>query len=114
MHLEDLYDALVAGLGERVDIRTGVEITAVRTGRAQRPSVSDGTTVFEADLLVAADGIDSAVRRALAPEAVAVGSGFASWQAVIPGFRVPDLPADQLARRRDAGCRLPLRLHAAR
>src|SRR6188768_4039155 len=97
VHLEDLYDALVAGLGERVDIRTGVEITAVRTGRAQRPSVSDGSTVFEADLLVAADGIDSRVRRALAPEAIAVGSGFAAWQAVIPGYRVPDLPADQAA-----------------
>jgi 2-polyprenyl-6-methoxyphenol hydroxylase-like FAD-dependent oxidoreductase len=97
VHLEDLYDALVAGLGDRVDIRTGVEIATVRTGRAQRPSVGDGRTLFEADLLVAADGIDSPVRRALAPEAVAVGSGFAAWQAVIPGYRVPDLPADQAA-----------------
>ncbi|MET8149433.1 NAD(P)/FAD-dependent oxidoreductase [Actinoplanes sp. NPDC049668] len=118
VHLEDLYDALVAGLGERVDIRTGVEITAVRTGRAQRPSVSDGSTVFEADLLVAADGIDSTVRRALAPEAVAVGSGFAAWQAVIPGFRVPDLPADQLAGGETLGAgyrfvSMPLGEHAA-
>ena len=94
VHLEDLYDALVAGLGNRVDIRTGVTITKVRTGRGRRPAVGDGRTTFEADLVVAADGIDSPVRRALAPEAVAVGSGFAAWQAVIPGYRLPRLSGD--------------------
>jgi 2-polyprenyl-6-methoxyphenol hydroxylase-like FAD-dependent oxidoreductase len=95
VHLEDLYDTLVAGLGDRVDIRTGVQVSTVRVGRGHRPVVGDGRTLFEADLLVAADGIDSAVRRRLAPEAAAVGSGFAAWQAVIPGFRVPTLPPDQ-------------------
>jgi 2-polyprenyl-6-methoxyphenol hydroxylase-like FAD-dependent oxidoreductase len=94
VHLEDLYDALVAGLGDRVDIRTGISITKVRTGRGRRPAVSDGRATFEADLVIAADGIDSPVRRALAPEAVAVGSGFAAWQAVIPAFRAPELPGD--------------------
>jgi 2-polyprenyl-6-methoxyphenol hydroxylase-like FAD-dependent oxidoreductase len=94
VHLEDLYDALVAGLGDRVDIRTGVTITKVRTGRARRPAVGDGRSTFEADLIVAADGIDSPVRRALAPEAVAVGSGFAAWQAVIPDYRAPRLAGD--------------------
>jgi 2-polyprenyl-6-methoxyphenol hydroxylase-like FAD-dependent oxidoreductase len=93
VHLQDLYDALVAGLGDRVDIRTGVAVTHVRTGRGRRPAVGDGRTLYEADLLVAADGIDSPVRRALAPEAAAVGSGFAAWQAVIPGYRTPRLPA---------------------
>ncbi len=97
VHLEDLYDTLVAGLGDRVDIRTGVHVTTVRVGRGHRPAVGDGRTLFEADLLVAADGIDSAVRRQVAPEAAAVGSGFAAWQAVIPGYRVPRLPADQAA-----------------
>jgi 2-polyprenyl-6-methoxyphenol hydroxylase-like FAD-dependent oxidoreductase len=96
VHLEDLYDALVAGLGDRVEIRTGTPVSKVRTGRG-RPAVGDGRTWFEADLLVAADGIDSPVRRALAPEAAAVGSGFAAWQAVIPGYRAPALPADQAA-----------------
>jgi 2-polyprenyl-6-methoxyphenol hydroxylase-like FAD-dependent oxidoreductase len=97
VHLEDLYDALVAGLGDRVEIRTGFEVTTVRTGRKHRPAVGDGRSLVEADLLVAADGIDSPVRRALAPEAVAVGSGFAAWQAVIPGYRVPRLAAGQAA-----------------
>jgi 2-polyprenyl-6-methoxyphenol hydroxylase-like FAD-dependent oxidoreductase len=97
VHLEDLYDALVAGLGDRVEIRTGFAVTTVRTGRRQRPAVGDGRTLVEADLVVAADGIDSPVRRALAPESAAVGSGFAAWQAVIPGYRVPRLTPEQQA-----------------
>jgi 2-polyprenyl-6-methoxyphenol hydroxylase-like FAD-dependent oxidoreductase len=88
-HIEDIYDALVAGLGEQVEIRTGFEATAVRAGGRARPAISDGRTTIEADLLVGADGIDSRVRAAVAPESVAVGSGFAAWQAVIPGYRVP-------------------------
>ncbi|HEX8346976.1 MAG TPA: NAD(P)/FAD-dependent oxidoreductase [Actinoplanes sp.] len=95
VHLEDLYDALLANLGERVDIRTGVAVRTVRVGPKHRPAVGDGHAWYEADLLVAADGIDSPVRRRLAPEAMAVGSGFAAWQAVIPGYRVPPMPADQ-------------------
>ncbi|GAB1646081.1 FAD-dependent oxidoreductase [Krasilnikovia sp. MM14-A1259] len=94
VHLEDLYDALVAGLGDLVEIRTGVPVRTVRLGRGRRPAVTDGSTVFEADLLVAADGIDSPVRRAVAPESVAVGSGFAAWQAVVPDYRLPRLPAE--------------------
>lgn len=94
VHLEDLYDALMAGLGDRVEIRTGVDVSTVRVGPGRRPAVGDGVTEWEADLLVAADGIDSSVRRAIAPEAVAVGSGFAAWQAVIPAYRAPRLLDD--------------------
>jgi 2-polyprenyl-6-methoxyphenol hydroxylase-like FAD-dependent oxidoreductase len=90
VHLEDLYDALVAGLGD-TEIRTGTEVTKVRVGPGRRPAVTDGRTWFEADLLVAADGIDSPIRKVVAPESVAIGSGFAAWQAVIPAFRAPAL-----------------------
>ncbi|WP_328467194.1 FAD-dependent monooxygenase [Actinoplanes sp. NBC_00393] len=94
-HLEDVYDALVAGLGEHVEIRTGFDATTIHTGPRQRPAVSDGHSTLEADLLVGADGIDSRVRAALVPESVALGSGFAAWQAVIPGYRVPRLSDDR-------------------
>jgi 2-polyprenyl-6-methoxyphenol hydroxylase-like FAD-dependent oxidoreductase len=118
VHLEDLFDALVAGLGDRVDIRTGTAVSKVRVGRGDRPVVGDGGTYFEADLLVAADGIDSPIRRTLFPEAAAVGSGFAAWQAVIPAFRVPRLPDDLAAGGETLGAgyrfvSIPLGEHAA-
>src|SRR3954462_10447640 len=97
VHLEDLYDALVAGLGDGVDGQTRGGITTGGGRGAARPAVGAGRVFFEADLIVAADGIDSPVRRALAPEAIAVGSGFAAWQAVIPAYRAPRLSADLAA-----------------
>ncbi|MEV4352685.1 NAD(P)/FAD-dependent oxidoreductase [Actinoplanes sp. NPDC049596] len=90
--LHDLYDVLIAGLGDYVQMRTGFEVTTVRTAPGSRPSVGDGRTEIEADLIVAADGIDSRVRRALAPESAAVGSGFADWQAIVPAHRLPSAP----------------------
>ncbi|MEU4561461.1 NAD(P)/FAD-dependent oxidoreductase [Actinoplanes sp. NPDC023936] len=90
--LGDLYDALIAGLGDTVEIRTGFDVTTVLAGRDRRPSAGDGRTMIEADLVVGADGIDSRVRAVVAPEAVALGTGLAAWQAVVPSFRVPDLP----------------------
>ncbi|MEO3923392.1 NAD(P)/FAD-dependent oxidoreductase [Micromonosporaceae bacterium B7E4] len=95
VHREDLHDALVAGLGDRVEIRTGVEVRTVRVGDGDRPAVGDGRGSYEADLVVAADGIDSTVRRRLAPEATVVSSGCAAWRAVIPWYRAPQLPADR-------------------
>lgn len=95
VHREDLHDALIAGLGERVELRTGVSVRTVRAEAGQRPSVGDGRQRFEADLIVAADGTDSEIRRQLAPESRVVSSGCAAWRAVIPWYRAPRLPADQ-------------------
>ncbi|MBF9128685.1 FAD-dependent monooxygenase [Plantactinospora sp. S1510] len=95
VHREDLHDALVAGLGDRVEIRTGVEVRTVRATDGERPTVGDGRSSYEADLVVAADGIDSAVRRRLAPGATVVSSGCAAWRAVIPWYRAPQLPVDR-------------------
>jgi 2-polyprenyl-6-methoxyphenol hydroxylase-like FAD-dependent oxidoreductase len=90
VYREDLHDSFMAGLGERVDVRTGVEIRTARPMR-DRPAVSDGRTTYEADLVVAADGVDSVIRRRLAPATRFVSTGFAAWRAVIPWFRAPDL-----------------------
>ncbi|MGW1062364.1 FAD-dependent oxidoreductase [Micromonospora sp. NBC_01412] len=95
VHREDLHDALIAGLGERVELRTGVTVRTVRAEPGERPSVGDGRQRFEADLVVGADGTDSEIRRQLAPEAGVVSSGCAAWRAVIPWYRAPRLPADQ-------------------
>ncbi|MFC0003229.1 FAD-dependent oxidoreductase [Micromonospora siamensis] len=95
VHREDLHDALIAGLGDQVELRTGVAVRTVTATAGQRPAVGDGRQTFEADLLVAADGTDSEIRRQLAPEAGVVSSGCAAWRAVIPWYRAPKLPADQ-------------------
>jgi 2-polyprenyl-6-methoxyphenol hydroxylase-like FAD-dependent oxidoreductase len=92
VHADDLHDALMAGLGERIEIRTGVEVTRVRAGMADRPAVGTVKHLFEADLVVAADGAQSLVRRRLAPQATLTAAGYTSWRAVIPWYRAPKLP----------------------
>ncbi|MFG1917786.1 FAD-dependent oxidoreductase [Micromonospora sp. NPDC048898] len=95
VHREDLHDALIAGLGERVELRTGVTVRHVRVEPGERPAVSDGRHLIEADLVVAADGTDSGIRRQLAPESRVISSGCAAWRAVIPWYQAPRLPHDQ-------------------
>jgi 2-polyprenyl-6-methoxyphenol hydroxylase-like FAD-dependent oxidoreductase len=94
VHREDLHDTLVAGLGDQVDIRTGVQVRGVRMSGGDRPAVDDGQSVWQADLVVAADGVDSLIRRRLEPDSVALSAGCAAWRAVIPWYRAPRLPAD--------------------
>ncbi|WP_433529131.1 FAD-dependent oxidoreductase [Micromonospora sp. CA-263727] len=95
VHREDLHDALIAGLGDRVELRTGVTVRTVRAAAGLRPAVGDGRHTYEADLVVAADGAESVVRRQLAPEAGVVSSGCAAWRAVIPWYRAPSLPVGE-------------------
>jgi 2-polyprenyl-6-methoxyphenol hydroxylase-like FAD-dependent oxidoreductase len=91
VHQEDLHDAFVAGLGEKIDVRTGIEVRSARPV-GDKPAVSDGRATWAADIVVAADGIDSVIRRRLAPATTAVSGGFAAWRAVIPWYRAPHLP----------------------
>ncbi|MEU6075206.1 NAD(P)/FAD-dependent oxidoreductase [Micromonospora sp. NPDC047074] len=95
VHREDLHDALIAGLGDEVELRTGVTVRTVRAVSGERPAVGDGRHTIEADLVVAADGTDSEIRRQLAPESGVISSGCAAWRAVIPWYRAPKLPAEQ-------------------
>ena len=95
VHGEDLHDALIAGLGERVDIRTGIAVRALSSGVGDRPAVDDGRQLVDADLVVAADGADSAVRALVAPESTVVSSGCTAWRAVIPWYRAPRLPSER-------------------
>jgi 2-polyprenyl-6-methoxyphenol hydroxylase-like FAD-dependent oxidoreductase len=91
VHAEDLHDALVAGLGDRVEVRTGVAVRRAAPG--DRPAVTDGRHTWTADLVVAADGIDSVLRDRVSRRDV-VSAGATSWRAVIPWYRAPQLPPD--------------------
>ncbi|HEY8474134.1 MAG TPA: NAD(P)/FAD-dependent oxidoreductase [Natronosporangium sp.] len=92
IHAEDLHDALVAGLSDRVEIRTGTAIRRAAAG--DRPAVTDGRHTWQADLVVAADGVDSVLRPRVARAGVPVSAGATSWRAVIPWYRAPQLPPD--------------------
>ncbi|WP_434740969.1 FAD-dependent oxidoreductase [Micromonospora sp. SH-82] len=94
VHREDLHDALVAGLGDRVELRTGVTVRAVRVQPGERPVVEDGRNTLTADLVVAADGTESVLRRQLAPAVSVTSSGCATWAAVIPWYRAPQVAVD--------------------
>jgi 2-polyprenyl-6-methoxyphenol hydroxylase-like FAD-dependent oxidoreductase len=74
-----------------VEIVTGARVTDVDPGTPDgRPAgVSVGPEMLRADLVVAADGVRSAVRRALFPATVPVYSGFSSWRGVVRGAVAP-------------------------
>jgi 2-polyprenyl-6-methoxyphenol hydroxylase-like FAD-dependent oxidoreductase len=101
IHAEDLHDALVAGLSDRVEIRTGTAIRRAATG--DRPAVTDGRNTWPADLVVAADGIDSVLRPRVVRRSSVVSAGATSWRAVIPWYRAPQLVPDLAAGGYSAG-----------
>lgn len=93
VHHEDLHDALVAGLGNQVEVHPGTAVRPV----PDRAAVTDGRRTWEAHLVVAADGSDSALRPVVDRRARVVSAGATAWRAVIPWFRAPQLPAELAA-----------------
>ncbi|MFG1668488.1 FAD-dependent monooxygenase [Streptomyces sp. Y7] len=85
LHRATLVNSLAARLPPE-SVRTGTAASLADPGDASRPArVSTPDGDLEADLVVAADGIRSAVRRALFPQHPgAVYSGFTTWRVVIP------------------------------
>jgi 2-polyprenyl-6-methoxyphenol hydroxylase-like FAD-dependent oxidoreductase len=85
LHRATLIDSLAAQLPPGA-VRTAAAATLADPGDAHRPArVSTPDGELEADLVVAADGIHSAARRALFPDHPGPGySGFTTWRVVIP------------------------------
>jgi 2-polyprenyl-6-methoxyphenol hydroxylase-like FAD-dependent oxidoreductase len=95
LHRQRLHTCLreAAEAGEvagRIDLVTGAEVTAITPGDPTgEPATvtwrtTSGTRTRQSDLVVAADGIRSAVRFLLFPHARPRYSGSTSWRAIIP------------------------------
>ncbi|MBO1337282.1 FAD-dependent monooxygenase [Streptomyces sp. VRA16 Mangrove soil] len=93
LHRATLIDLLAARLPAGV-VRTGSDARLADAGDPadqDRPArVTTGDDAFEAELVVAADGIHSAVRRALFPgHPGAVYAGFTTWRLLVPPLERP-------------------------
>jgi 2-polyprenyl-6-methoxyphenol hydroxylase-like FAD-dependent oxidoreductase len=90
LHRQRLHDVLrAAAEAADVELVTDAEVTAVRPGvpGGERAAVTLTTTTLPADLVVAADGVRSAVRTQLFPAVKPRYGGSTSWRAVIPDTR---------------------------
>ncbi|WP_406288293.1 FAD-dependent monooxygenase [Embleya sp. NBC_00896] len=83
----EVMRVLLAGLPEGT-LRTGAAVLDVDPGDAhRRASVVTEAGTFTADLVVAADGIRSVIRRTLFPEHPGPRyAGFTTWRAIVPGM----------------------------
>ena len=83
MHRADLIEVLHRQLPDRV-IHLDARCTAVETGdKVARARFADGSEI-EADVIVGADGIHSAVRRSLFGQAAPRFTGCACWRGLVP------------------------------
>jgi len=83
MHRADLVDVLHRQLPEKV-FHLGARCTAVETSdQGARARFADGTEI-EADVIVGADGIHSAVRRSLFGAEAPRFTGCACWRGLVP------------------------------
>lgn len=90
-HRADLLAAILAEIGDDARIRTGVKVDDVgEDGARAWATLSSGERV-EGDVLIAADGVRSAIReRLFAPEAPRF-SGCMAWRGLTPADAVRDL-----------------------
>ena len=92
IHRADLVEILAGALPAGV-VHTGCRcIGFEQDGDTARVRFADGATAA-GDLVIAADGIHSALRGVVAPVGAAVFSGSVAYRGLVPRARIPDWPA---------------------
>jgi len=93
MHRADFVNLLAAALPEGA-VHTGHRAVGfAQDADKARVTFANGATV-EADAVVAADGIHSALREYAAPPSQPVFSGSVAYRGLVPAARVPEWPTD--------------------
>jgi salicylate hydroxylase len=93
MHRADIIEILASALPPGV-VHTGHRCIAFeQAGETTRLSFENGTVV-KSDIVVAADGIHSALRPYVFPPSRPVFSGSVAYRGILPHERVPDWPTD--------------------
>lgn len=90
-HRADLQRALADALG-RERVRTGAACAGVEARDDGARVLLAGGEALEADVVVGADGIRSAVRASLLGPAEPRYAGYTAWRGVARGFEHPELP----------------------
>ena len=91
VHRADLVEILAAALPDGV-VHTGCRCTGFdQDGDTARVRFANGVEA-EGDLVIAADGIHSELRRVVAPVGAAVFSGSVVYRGLVPRERIPDWP----------------------
>lgn len=93
MHRADLVDLLAAPLPEGL-VRTGHRCVGVEQDEAAARVTFANGDVAEADFVIAADGIHSALRPEVTPPSEPVFSGSSAYRGTVPHALVPDWPTD--------------------
>jgi salicylate hydroxylase len=94
MHRADLVDMLADALPADM-VRTGHRCTGFeQDSQSARVSFANGASV-EADIVIAADGIHSELRRFVFASSQPTFSGSVAYRGLVPHERVPDWPTDR-------------------
>jgi salicylate hydroxylase len=95
MHRGDLYGALLAAARAHplIDMRSGFEVAAVEAQAGQAAARDAGGRSLTGPVLVGADGLWSAVRRALLPESAPRPAGAIAMRTVAPAAAAEALDA---------------------
>lgn len=99
IHRADLLEALLEALTDRVPdgLVTGQRVTGYENlSGSIRAQISDGSCV-DADLLIGADGIHSAIRAQMFGPDKPRFTGHVAWRAVVPVARLGDYPPPEAA-----------------
>lgn len=91
VHNAVLYEALVSHLGRDVEVYPATQVSRIDLVDL---AAGDATRRWDADLIVAADGIDSPTREVIDKGAPTVDAGVVAFRATIPAHRAPERNSD--------------------